>query len=55
MLDLSSPTIYNQPSIKADYSPDGLEKRLQFFIGVLPAAPVASFYWTPVTGMLLWM
>ena len=33
MLDLSSPTIYNQPSIKADYSPDGLEKRLKFFSG----------------------
>ena len=50
MLDLSSPTMYNQPSIKADYSPDGLEKRLDFFIGVPPAAPVAAFTGTPLTG-----
>ena len=50
MLDLSSPTIYNQPSILADYSPDGLEKRLEFFIGVPPSAPVAAFTGTPLTG-----
>ena len=51
MLDLSSPTIYNQASIKADYSPDGLEKRLNFFIGsVPPAAPVAAFSGSPLTG-----
>ena len=50
MLDLSSPTIYNQPSILADYSPDGLEKRLEFFVGVPPAAPTAAFSGTPLTG-----
>ena len=50
MLDLSSPTIYNQASIKADYSPDGLEKRLNFFMGVPLAAPVAAFTGTPLTS-----
>src|SRR5665647_2644204 len=47
MLDLSSPTIYNQASIQAEYSPDGLEKRLNFFMGV-PLA--AGFTGTPLTG-----
>ena len=50
MLDLSSPTIFNQASIKADYSPDGLEKRLNFFVGVSPTAPVAAFTGTPLSG-----
>ncbi|MCK9593626.1 MAG: M64 family metallo-endopeptidase, partial [Methanoregula sp.] len=46
MLDYSSP-VYNQVSIKADYLPDGLEKRLSFFIGV---SPTAGFTGTPTTG-----
>jgi len=50
MLDLSSPTIFNQASIKADYSPDGLEKRLDFFMPASPALPVAAFTGTPLSG-----
>ena len=50
MLDLNAPYTYNQASIKADYSPDGLGKRLNFFTGVSPAAPVAVFTGTPVSG-----
>ena len=34
MVSYDSPT-YNNPSIKALYSPDGLEKRIQYFIGTI--------------------
>ena len=50
MLDLNAPYTYNQASIKADYSPDGLGKRLNFFMGVPLSAPVAVFTGTPVSG-----
>ena len=42
MLSLSYPS-YNQPSIKADFFPDGLEKRMDFFIA-------AKFSITSIAG-----
>jgi len=39
MFDLTY-NIYNQASIKAEYSPDGLEKRLQYFITTTQTAPL---------------
>ena len=48
MLDLRY-TTYNQASIKAEYSPDGLEKRLNFFLTT--ANPVAAnFIAFPTSG-----
>ena len=47
MLDLSSSRVYNQPSIYADYTPDGLKKRTDFFTTV----PVtAAFFGSPTNG-----
>ena len=46
MISYSYPT-FNQVSVEAEYSPYGLEKRLNFFVG---DGVVASFIGTPLSG-----